>query len=476
MQYYSTNHKAPVADLRKAVVKGLAEDRGLYMPKKINKLPKAFFEDMPSMKFQDIAYNVAAAFFGDDVDNDALQDLVYDTLSFDCPIVKVEDNIYALELFHGPTLAFKDVGARFMARLLRFFIDNSPLTIDHCSANEGAANNGQWSMANGQSNQVNVLVATSGDTGSAVANGFLGVEGIHVYVLYPKGKVSPIQECQFTTLGKNITAVEVDGVFDDCQALVKSAFMDKELNEHMMLTSANSINVARFLPQAFYYFNAVAQIENQKTADQIENRKSLNRKSTVMCVPSGNFGNICAALFGHQMGLPVKRFIAANNANDVFFKYLQTGVYTPQPSIQTLANAMDVGDPSNFARIIDLYSKGGKLSAEETHQKITKLISGATYTDEQIRQTMRQCYQDTGYILDPHGACGYQALKDQLKPGEVGIFCETAHPAKFKEKVDEILGIDVEIPDRLAAFMKGEKQSVAMTKDFADFKKYLLQQ
>ena len=462
MQYYSTNHKAPLADLRKAVVKGLAEDRGLYMPKKINKLPKAFFEDMPSMKFKDIAYNVAAAFFGDDVDNDALQDLVYDTLSFDCPIVKVEDNIYALELFHGPTLAFKDVGARFMARLLQYFLrmGNGDL---RCEMSESQTLN----LKPQTSNQVNVLVATSGDTGSAVANGFLGVEGIHVYVLYPKGKVSPIQECQFTTLGKNITAVEVDGVFDDCQALVKSAFMDKELNEHMMLTSANSINVARFLPQAFYYFNAVAQIENLKP--QTSNK-------VVMCVPSGNFGNICAALFGHQMGMPVKRFIAANNANDVFYNYLQTGVYTPQPSIQTLANAMDVGDPSNFARIIDLYSKGGKLSAEETHRKITKLISGATYTDDQICQTMRQCYKETGYILDPHGACGYQALKDQLKPGEVGIFCETAHPAKFKEKVDEILGIDVEIPDRLAAFMKGEKQSVAMTKDFADFKNYLLQQ
>ena len=450
MQYYSTNHKAPLADLCKAVVKGLAEDRGLYMPEKIHKLPKAFFDDMPQMTFKDIAYNVAAAFFGDDVDLDALQDLVYDTLSFDCPIVKVEDNIYALELFHGPTLAFKDVGARFMARLLRYF---SPTPLPP----EGGAGGGA----------VNVLVATSGDTGSAVANGFLGVEGIHVYVLYPKGKVSPIQECQFTTLGQNITAVEVDGVFDDCQALVKSAFMDKELNERKMLTSANSINVARFLPQAFYYFNAVARLFSHL---------SPLTPHPIICVPSGNFGNICAALFGHQMGLPVKRFIAANNANDVFYKYLQTGVYTPQPSIQTLANAMDVGDPSNFARIIDLYSKGGKLSSEETHRKITKLISGATYSDEQIRQTMRQCYQETGYILDPHGACGYQALKDQLKPGEVGIFCETAHPAKFKEKVDEILGIDVEIPDRLAAFMKGEKQSVAMTKDFQDFKAFLMAQ
>ncbi len=445
MQYYSTNHKAPEADLRKAVVKGLAEDRGLYMPEKIHKLPKAFFDDMPTMAFKDIAFNVAAAFFGDDVDLDALQDLVYDTLQFECPIVKVEKNIYSLELFHGPTLAFKDVGARFMARLLQYFIGQS----------------------HDASRSVNVLVATSGDTGSAVANGFLGVDGIHVYVLYPKGKVSPIQECQFTTLGQNITAIEVDGVFDDCQALVKSAFMDKELNEHMMLTSANSINVARFLPQAFYYFNAVAQLEKLQ---------SPKKKSPVICVPSGNFGNICAALFGHQMGMPVKRFIAANNANDVFYNYLQTGTYTPQPSKQTLANAMDVGDPSNFARIIDLYSEGGKLSAEETHLRITSLISGATYSDGQIKATMRQCYHDTGYILDPHGACGYQALKDQLKRGEVGIFCETAHPAKFKEKVDEILDIDVAIPERLAAFMKGEKQSVPMTKDFTDFKEYLLQQ
>ena len=444
MQYYSTNGKAPLADLKKAVVKGLAEDRGLYMPERINKLPKAFFDDMPNMSFKDIAYNVADAFFGEDVDGDTLQDLVYDTLSFDCPVVKVKENIYSLELFHGPTLAFKDVGARFMARLLRSLNPNTK--------GEGV---------------VNVLVATSGDTGSAVANGFLGVEGIHVYVLYPKGKVSPIQECQFTTLGQNITAIEVDGVFDDCQRLVKSAFMDEELNRHMMLTSANSINVARFLPQAFYYFNAVALLTSHL---------SPLTSQFVICVPSGNFGNICAALFGHQMGLPVKRFIAANNANDIFYNYLQTGRYEPKPSKQTLANAMDVGDPSNFARIINLYSENGKLSPEETHRRITSLISGATYSDEQIKETMRHCYEETGYILDPHGACGYRALEEQLKPGEVGIFCETAHPAKFKEKVDEILGIDVEIPERLQAFMKGTKQSVAMTKDFEDFKQYLLKQ
>lgn len=432
MKYYSTNGNAPIADLHKAVVKGLAEDKGLYMPEKIQKLPQAFFDEIDKMTFQEIAYTVASAFFGEDVDLDALKDIVYDTLQFDCPVVQVKDSIYTLELFHGPTLAFKDVGARFMARLLQYFI-----------------------RMEGQKEEVNVLVATSGDTGSAVANGFLGVDGIHVYVLYPKGKVSPIQECQFTTLGKNITAIEVDGVFDDCQALVKNAFMDIELNQHMKLTSANSINVARFLPQAFYYFNAYARMKALGKADNL-----------VMCVPSGNFGNICAALFGHEMGLPVKRFIAANNANDIFFNYLQTGKYEPKPSKQTLANAMDVGDPSNFARIYDLYGK--------SHERITSLISGATYSDEQIRQTMKQCYEETGYILDPHGACGYQALEDGLKEGEVGVFCETAHPAKFKEKVDDILGIDVEIPDRLAAFMKGDKQSVPMTKAFADFKTYLM--
>ena len=444
MNYYSTNGKAPIADLQKAVVKGLAEDRGLYMPEEIKILPKVFFDNIQEMTFQQIAYNVASVFFGEDVDLDALQDIVYDTLSFDCPVVKVKDNIYALELFHGPTLAFKDVGARFMARLLRYFTQS----------NQSA-----------QGNLINVLVATSGDTGSAVANGFLGVEGIHVYVLYPKGKVSPIQECQFTTLGKNITAIEVDGVFDDCQALVKSAFMDEELNAHMKLTSANSINVARFLPQAFYYFNAYARMKALGKADNF-----------VMCVPSGNFGNICSALFGHAMGLPVKRFIAANNANDIVYKYLQTGKYEPKASVQTLANAMDVGDPSNFARIINLYSQNNRLTPEATHHRITNLISGATYNDDQIRETMRECYAETGYILDPHGATGYQALVDSLQLGEIGVFCETAHPAKFKEKVDDILGIDVEIPDRLAAFMKGEKQSVPMTKDFEDFKKYLMNQ
>lgn len=431
MKYYSTNKKAPAADLHKAVVKGLAEDRGLYMPEHIKPLPEDFFERIDKMSFQEIAYAVADAFFGEDVDAESLRQIVYDTLSFDCPVVEVEKNIYTLELFHGPTLAFKDVGARFMARLLQYFIRQ-----------EGKE-------------QVNVLVATSGDTGSAVANGFLGVDGIHVYVLYPKGKVSKIQESQFTTLGKNITAVEIDGVFDDCQALVKNAFMDEELNQHMKLTSANSINVARFLPQAFYYFNAYARMKALGKADEL-----------VVCVPSGNFGNITAALFGHRMGLPIKRFIAANNANDIFYKYLKTGLYEPKASIQTLANAMDVGDPSNFARIYDLY--------EGSHKRITSLISGATYTDGQIRESMMQGYQSAGYILDPHGACGYRALKEGLKEGEIGVFCETAHPAKFKETVEGVIGTEVEIPARLAEFMKGTKQSVPMTKNFEDFKQFLM--
>ena len=445
MKYYSTNGKAPIADLQKAVVKGLAEDRGLYMPERIKQLPKEFFDTIETKSFQEIAYTVADAFFGEDVEAEALKKIVYDTLSFDCPVVKVKDNIYTLELFHGPTLAFKDVGARFMARLLQYFIKKS----------------GDRSQ---EDKEVNVLVATSGDTGSAVANGFLGVDGIHVYVLYPKGKVSKIQESQFTTLGKNITAVEVDGVFDDCQALVKNAFMDEELNKHMRLTSANSINVARFLPQAFYYFNAYARMKENVKTGKCNNVKI--EEDLVMCVPSGNFGNICSALFGHAMGLPIKRFIAANNANDIFYKYLQTGKYEPRPSVQTLANAMDVGDPSTFARIYDLYGK--------SHERISSLISGATYSDAQIEETMRQCYQETGYTLDPHGACGYRALQEGLKDGEVGVFCETAHPAKFKETVDRIIGGDVEIPERLTAFMRGQKQSVELSKNFEDFKAFLM--
>ena len=429
MKYYSTNAQAPRADLRKAVVKGLAEDRGLYMPESITRLPAEFFDTMGQRTFVENAYEVAKAFFGEDIEDGELRRIVEETLAFDCPLREVEEGVYALELFHGPTLAFKDVGARFMARLLRLF-----------TRGEG---------------DINVLVATSGDTGSAVANGFLGVEGVKVYVLYPKGKVSPIQESQFTTLGQNITALEVDGVFDDCQALVKAAFMDEELNKAMTLTSANSINVARFLPQSFYYFWAYAQLQKMGKASDV-----------VCCVPSGNFGNICSALFGKQMGLPIRRFIAANNANSVFYEFLQTGEYLPRPSVQTIANAMDVGDPSNFARIWDLYGKDAEA--------IRRDISGATYSDSEIAESIRECYRVTGYLLDPHGACGYRALKEGLKPGEVGFFCETAHPAKFKDTVEGIIGESVAVPEKLQAFMKGTKQSTVMPNDFQAFKEFLL--
>lgn len=443
MKYYSTNRQASDATLEEAVVRGLAADKGLFMPYVIKPLPQEFYDNIENLGFQEIAYRVADAFFGEDMPADTLKQIVYDTLSFDVPLVKVTENIYSLELFHGPTLAFKDVGGRFMARLLGYFIRK-----------EGKK-------------QVNVLVATSGDTGSAVANGFLGVEGIHVYVLYPKGKVSEIQEKQFTTLGRNITALEVDGTFDDCQALVKSAFMDKELNEHLQLTSANSINVARFLPQAFYYFYAYAQwkkLAKGQTDKLAEQQAAFS--SPVICVPSGNFGNITAGLFGKRMGLPVKRFIAANNRNDIFYQYLQTGVYMPRPGIVTIANAMDVGDPSNFARVLDLYGN--------SHAAISAEICGATYTNEQIAETMREVWKKEHYLLDPHGACGFRALSEGLRPGETGIFLETAHPAKFKDTVEGIIGEAVEIPEKLQAFMQGEKKSLPMSKEFVEFKNYLL--
>jgi threonine synthase len=431
MQYYSTNKKVSPVSLESAVIEGLAPDKGLYMPEKIKILPVSFFNDIDKLSFQEISYYVADAFFGEDVDAPTLKKIVYDTLSFDTPLVQVKENIYSLELFHGPTSAFKDVGGRFMARLLAYFIKK-----------QGRK-------------QVNVLVATSGDTGSAVANGFLGVEGIHVYVLYPKGLVSEIQEKQFTTLGQNITAIEVDGTFDDCQALVKSAFMDSALKSHMDLTSANSINVARFLPQAFYYFYAYAQLKKMHKADHV-----------VVCVPSGNFGNLTAGLFAKKMGLPIEKFIASNNRNDVVYEYLQTGEYKPRPSVATIANAMDVGDPSNFVRIIDLYGN--------SYEAIVADISGATYDDAQISDTLRTVFHETGYTLDPHGACGYRALNEQIKPGQVGVFLETAHPAKFKDTVSEIIGSEVQVPERLQTFMKGTKLSIPMSKDFASFKSYLL--
>lgn len=432
MIYYSTTGNAPETNLADAVIKGLAPDKGLYMPNKIKELPKEFYENIANLSLQEISFTVAEALFGEDIDSETLRKIAYDTMAFDIPAVKVEDNIYSLELFHGPTLAFKDVGGRFMARMLGHFI------------------------ASGKDNrEVNVLVATSGDTGSAVANGFLNVPGIKVYVLYPQGKVTEIQEKQFTTLGNNITAIEVDGTFDDCQALVKNAFMDDELNAAMKLTSANSINLARFLPQSFYYFYAYAQLAKVGKEGEL-----------VCCVPSGNFGNLTAGLIAKKMGLPIKRFIAANNRNDIFLNYLNTGEYNPRPSVATIANAMDVGDPSNFVRILDLYNNSHKAIAEE--------ISGVAYNDDEIRSAMKACYAESGYTLDPHGACAYQALVEGLKDEELGFFIETAHPAKFIDTVEETLETKVEIPERLQAFMRGTKDSVAMSAEFAEFKAYLL--
>ena len=433
MKYYSTNNKTSPVTLKEAVVKGLAADNGLFMPEFIGKFEPVFFETIQNLSFQEIAFEVAKKFFAEDIETDSLKKIVYDTLDFDCPVVKVTDNIYSLELFHGPTLAFKDVGARFMARLLNYFLaDNTK--------------------------QVHVLVATSGDTGSAVANGFLGVKGIHVHVLYPKGKVSKIQESQFTTLGKNITALEVEGTFDDCQKLVKTAFLDEQLNKEMLLTSANSINVARFLPQAFYYFNAYARLKEKGV---------LQTKKLVVSVPSGNFGNLTAGLFAREMGLPVARFLAANNENDVVHQYLQSGKYNPRPSVETIANAMDVGAPSNFARILDLF--------KHSYPEITSVIKGYRYSDNQIRETIQKVIGNSGYLCDPHGACGYMALEEYLKPDEVGVFLETAHPAKFTETVVQVVGKEkVPLPAKLLEFMKGEKKSVLMDNNFKGFRDYLL--
>jgi len=432
MRFYSTNNKKMSISLKEVIVRGLAPDGGLFMPEQVPVLPKEFFETIEQLSFQEIAFRVAEAFFGEDIPEKNLREIVNGTLAFDCPIHEVRDGLYALELFHGPTMAFKDVGARFMARMLRYY--------------------SQEKLA--------VLVATSGDTGSAVANGFLGVEGIHVYVLYPKGKVSPIQESQFTTLGQNITALEIDGTFDDCQRLVKTAFGDEELKAHIALTSANSINVARFLPQAFYYFWAYAQLKRLGKHEHI-----------TVCVPSGNFGNICAGLFAKRMGLPIAHFIAANNENDVFYEYLQTGSYTPRASVQTIANAMDVGAPSNFARILDLYN--------HDHAAICQDISGYRMSDQKIENEIRDAYNRYNYICDPHGAVAYGALHHWMEYGKcnmenVGVFLETAHPAKFKNTIDRVLDMNLTIPAKLQAFMTGEKQSIELSSDYEELKTFLM--
>ncbi|MCU4157250.1 threonine synthase [Carboxylicivirga sp. A043] len=429
MLFYSTNNKELKSDLKQAVIHGLAADKGLFMPEEIPVLPDSFWTKLPELSLGEIGFETLKYYFCPDISEGDFRQLTADAFNFPSPVVSVSKRISSLELFHGPTLAFKDFGARFLARVMAHF------TKDY-------------------NKDINVLVATSGDTGSAVANGFLGVKGVNVFVLYPKGLVSDVQEKQFTTLGQNITAIEVDGTFDDCQRLVKTAFMDDDLKQQLTLTSANSINLARFLPQMVYYFSAYAQAVKQ------------GRKEMVVCVPSGNFGNLTAGLIAQQMGLPIKRFIAATNVNDVVPKYLSTGHYQPAPSIATPANAMDVGDPSNFIRI-------QKLFKHDLNQ-INALLSGIAINNDDIFSTIDKVYGTEGYILDPHGAVGYRALEKCLATGEHGIFLATAHPAKFPETVEKIINREVEQPERLVAFLNGDKQVESSSDKYEDVKQVIL--
>lgn len=432
MAYYSTNDKGYKVSLKEAVLKGQAPKKGLFMPEHIPVLPDTFYHNLGGLSFAEVAFKVGWALFRNDLELKDLQHIVDDALNFDMPVVPVDGNIYALEQFHGPTLAFKDVGARFMARLSAHFLGKND-------------------------SEVTVLVATSGDTGSAVANGFLGVPGIKVVILYPSGKVSKIQEQQLTTLGQNITALEVDGTFDDCQALVKQAFVDEDLNDKITLTSANSINIARLIPQSFYYHYAWAQVQQMHPGKQV-----------VFSVPSGNFGNLTAGLIAQRMGLPVKHFVAATNANNVVPEYLTSGKYSPRPSVATISNAMDVGNPSNFARMMDLY--------DNNLQAIQQNITGYNYTDAQTRETMKAVYQSKGYLLDPHGAVAYRALKEYLgnDTETIGVFLETAHPAKFKDVVEETLGMPIPIPQPLQQSLQLPKKAVNMGNSYPELRDWLL--
>ena len=430
MKYYSLNHNSKPTHFQDAVKRGLAPDRGLYFPETITKLPSTFFEEIEDMSITEMAYKVIKPYIGNQIKKEKLLEIIEETLDFDFPIIEITENIASLELFQGPTLAFKDVGARFMARCLGHFTENT---------NE----------------KITVLVATSGDTGGAVANGFYDVEGINVVILYPKGKVSDIQEKQLTTLGKNITALEVDGVFDDCQDMVKTAFLDATINEKIQLTSANSINVARWLPQMFYFFIAYRKL------------KQLN-KDLVFSIPSGNFGNICAGMMAQKMGLPIKHFIASTNVNDTVPSYLETGAYEPKPTIPTLSNAMDVSDPSNFIRIQKIFNND--------IFKLKKKLSGYRYTDSETKKALKEIYEINGYVADPHGAIGYMGLKEYFENNEgdfYGVFLETAHPVKFMDTVKKALKIDIEIPERLKETLTRDKVSIPI-KDFSDLKEYLL--
>ena len=429
MKYFSLNHNSKSTLFHDAVKRGLAPDRGLYFPETIPQLPQSFFDNIEKMSIPEMAYRVIKPYVGNQILKEKLMEIVSETLDFDFPIIEITDNIAALELFQGPTLAFKDVGARFMAR-----------SLGH--------------LNQGSKDKITVLVATSGDTGGAVANGFLGVEGVNVVILYPKGKVSEIQEKQLTTLGQNITALEVDGVFDDCQEMVKTAFLDTGLSS-INLTSANSINVARWLPQMFYYFVAYRAL------------KSKNKK-LVFSVPSGNFGNICAGIMGQQMGLPIDHFIASTNVNDAVPRFLETGTYDPIPTIQTISNAMDVGNPSNFVRIQKIFNNDVV--------KMKKILSGFRYTDQQTKKALKEIYDLKSYIADPHGAVGYLGLKEYLEQQNedfYGVFLETAHPVKFLNSVNKTLKLEVEIPEKLKDTLSKEKTSIPI-KDYSELKSYLL--
>lgn len=427
MKYYSTNKQAEEVSFRDAVIRGLAPDKGLYFPERIEKLPAGLIGSGKSV--EEIGFEVAKRFVDGEIPDTELERIVSETVNFPLPIVEVEKDVYSLELWHGPTCAFKDVGGRFLARCLSYFVKSG-------------------------GEKVTVLVATSGDTGSAVAAGFLGVEGIDVVILYPKGKVSKIQEQQLTTMGQNITTLEVDGTFDDCQGMVKAAFNDAELRSAMNLSSANSINVARFLPQSFYYFSSYEQLEDKT-------------KPLVYACPSGNFGNLTAGLFAREMGLPIDRFIAGTNLNDVIPQYLKTGIYQPKPSVFTISNAMDIGDPSNFARILELHN--GDWEA------VKKSLVGYSYTDEETKQGMKDVISNTGYLMEPHGAIGYLALKEYQKTNDCqGIVLETAHPAKFGDVVEPVIGRKVEIPERLQQYMERTKVATLIQPNFQEFKEFLL--
>ena len=430
MKYISLKDRGHKSSFENAVIKGLAPGKALYFPENIPKLSKSFFSNLTSLNKAEIGYKVIQEYVGEEIPASQLAGIVEKTLDFDFPVVPVEENIACLELFHGPTLAFKDVGARFMAESLGYFLKK------------------------GNINKITVLVATSGDTGGAVANGFLGVDGVDVVILYPKGKVSDIQERQLTTLGKNISALEVDGAFDLCQDLVKQAFQDEEIQNKRQLTSANSINVARWMPQMFYYFLAYQQLADEN-------------KKLVFSVPSGNFGNICAGLLAREMGLPIERFVAATNANKVVTEYLQTEDYVPKPSVQTLSNAMDVGNPSNFVRILELF--------KNEFQGLKKVLSSYSFSDEETKAAIKRVYKEEGYTMDPHGAVGYLGLKSFLEenPHYNGVFLETAHPVKFLETVEEATGEKLQLPSSVQDLLSLEKRSIPI-QNYEQLKDFLL--